>query len=417
MTVASSNNPQQVSEISEIRQVNRIAAGTPAFSRINRAMVFGGFSTFSLLYSIQPLMPLLAVQFHLTPAQSSWVLSISTLSLALSLLISSAISERVGRKPMMVTALALAAIATLLCALTEDFSQLLVLRGLLGFALGGMPAVAVAYLGEEIEATSMGLAVGLYIAGSAMGGMVGRLLTAVLSDYFSWRTAMAAMGVAGIYAAWEFWRSLPLARNFKPAENVWGTIKKGLRMHFSDSGLCMLFCLAFMLTGCFVSMYNYIGYRLQGAPFGFSQSTAGAIALMYVLGMGSSVWVGRLVDRIGRRSVLWLVLLVMISGLLLTLSNSLFIMVPGVALFTFGFFASHSVASSWVARRAQAHKAVASALYLCFYYLGSSLIGSYTGVVWASHGWQGVVMLLGALLSVGLMITLRLRTVLPVATV
>lgn len=394
--------------------IQRIAAGTPEFRRINRAMIFGGFSTFSLLYSIQPLMPLLAVQFQLTPAQSSWVLSISTLSLALSLLISSAISERIGRKPMMVAALALAALATVLSALTENFAQLLVLRALLGFSLGGMPAVAVAYLGEEIEATSMGLAVGLYIAGSALGGMVGRLLAALLSDHYSWRVAMAAMGVAGIYAAWEFWRSLPLARNFKPAAQVWDSLLKGVRLHSADGGLCMLFCLGFLLTGCFVSMYNYIGYRLQGTPFGFSQSTAGAIALLYVLGMGSSVWIGRLVDRIGRRGVLWIVLLVMMAGLLLSLSNSLFIMIPGVALFTFGFFAAHSVASSWVARRAQRYKAVASAIYLSFYYIGSSLIGSFTGLIWASHGWPGVVILLGGILSVGLMITLRLRTLLPV---
>lgn len=411
MTVASTTPPLQ------INQPVRIVAGTPAFRHITRAMIFGGFSTFSLLYSMQPLMPSLALQFALTPAQSSWVLSISTLSLAFSLLISSAISERIGRKPMMVAALALAAIATVLCALTQDFSQLLFLRGLLGFALGGMPAVAVAYMGEEIEAAAMGTAVGLYIAGSAMGGMIGRLLSALLSDHFGWRTAMAAIGVAGIYAACEFWRSLPLARNFKPAARVWGSLHQGLRLHLSDGGLCMLFCLAFMLTGCFVSVYNYIGYRLQGTPFGFSQSTAGTIALLYVLGMGSSVWVGRLVDRIGRRGVLWIVLLVMMAGLLLSLSNSLYIMIPGMALFTFGFFASHSVASSWVARRAQAYKAVASAIYLCFYYLGSSLIGSFTGVVWASHGWAGVVMLLGGILSVGLAITLRLRTLVPVVAV
>jgi len=414
MTIAStasttgtmSNTPQQP---------ERIAAGTPAFRHITRAMIFGGFSTFSLLYSMQPLMPSLALQFALTPAQSSWVLSISTLSLAFSLLISSAISERIGRKPMMVAALALAAIATVLCALAQDFSQLLVLRGLLGLALGGMPAVGVAYMGEEIEASAMGSAVGLYIAGSAMGGMIGRLLSALLSDHYGWRTAMAFIGVAGIYAAWEFWRNLPLARNFRPASNVWGSLRQGLRLHLADHGLRMLFCLATLLTGCFVSMYNYIGYRLQGAPFGFSQSTAGAVALLYVLGMGSSVWIGQLVDRIGRRGVLWIVLLVMMAGLLMSLSNSLYIMIPGMALFTFGFFAAHSIASSWVARRAQAYKAVASAIYLCFYYLGSSLIGSFTGVVWASHGWAGVVMLLGGILSVGLAITLRLRTLVPVA--
>ncbi|MES2949544.1 MAG: MFS transporter [Pseudomonadota bacterium] len=392
-----------------------ITGGTPAFSRINRAMVFGGFSTFSLLYSVQPVMPLLADQFRLTAVQSSWILSISTLTLALSLLVSSAISERVGRRPMMVWAVALAAVTTVLCAFASDFTQLLVLRAILGIALGGMPAVAIAYLGEEIEKSSLGLSIGLYIAGSAFGGMFGRLMAALLSDYFSWRVAFAVLGAAGLYAAWDFWRSLPPARNFQPTKLVWRELFAGTRQHFADPGLAMLFCLAFLLMGCFVSLYNYLGYRLLAPPFHLSHSAVGAVSLLYLLGIASAVWVGRLVDRVGRRGVLWLVLLTMLCGLLLTLSQSLAIVILGTAVFTFGFFASHSVASSWVARRATGPKALASALYLFFYYLGSSLVGSFTGVLWERHGWLGVVLGLGTILAVALGLTLRLRSLQPVA--
>jgi YNFM family putative membrane transporter len=392
-----------------------ITAGTPEFSRINRAMVFGGFSTFSLLYCVQPVMPMLANQFKLTPVESSWILSISTLTLAVSLIISSAFSERVGRKPMMGLALALAAITTVLCTFANDFTQLLLLRAILGIALGGMPAVAIAYLGEEIEGKSLGQSIGLFIAGSAFGGMVGRLVSAFLSDHFSWRVAFAVLGAAGMYAAWDFWRSLPQARNFQPARHGIRDLCAGARQHLSDPGLAMLFCLAFLLMGCFVSLYNYLGYRLLAAPFNLSHSGMGAISVLYVLGIASAVWVGRLVDRVGRRDVLWLVLLTMLCGLLLTLSQSLPIVILGTAVFTFGFFASHSVASSWVARRAIAHKALASALYLFFYYLGSSLVGSFTGLLWQRNGWPGVVFGLGSALGVAMLITLRMRSLQPVA--
>jgi YNFM family putative membrane transporter len=390
-------------------------AGTAAFARINRAMVFGGFTTFSLLYCVQPVMPLLSGEFSLTPVQSSWVLSISTLTLAISLIISSAISERVGRKPMMGIAVALAALTTVLCAFANDFMQLLGLRALLGFALGGMPAVALAYLGEEIEKTSLGQSIGLYIAGSAFGGMFGRLLAAWLGDHFSWRVAFAVLGAAGLYVAWDFWRSLPPARNFQPMPQSGRDLLEGARQHFMDPGLAMLFCLAFFLMGCFVSLYNYLGYRLLAAPFNLSHSAMGTISLLYLLGIGSAVWVGRLVDRVGRRGVLWLVLLTMLCGLLLTLSAALPVVILGTAVFTFGFFASHSVASSWVARRARAPKALASALYLFFYYLGSSLMGSLTGLLWERNGWSGVVLGLGAVLGLALLISLRLRSLQPVA--
>ena len=101
------------------------------------------------------------------------------------------------------------------------------------------------------------------------------------------------------------------------------------------------------------------------------------------------MWAGRLADKLGRRNVLWLVMSLMLTGLLLTLSGSAWLIVPGIGLFTFGFFASHSVASSWVQRRAQEPKALASAIYLLFYYLGSSVVGSICGTVWSAAGWPG----------------------------
>ncbi|HJU99421.1 MAG TPA: MFS transporter [Burkholderiaceae bacterium] len=394
---------------------SRIAAGTPAFRRTNRALFFGGFSTFALLYCVQPLMPVLSHQFALTPAQSSLVLSVSSATLAFSLLLSSALSERLGRKPMMVTAMALAAALTVLCALARNYPQLLVLRAMLGLVLGGMPAVAMAYLGEEIEPASLGLSMGLYISGSAFGGMSGRLLTSLLSDCYSWRVALAVMGVAGLLAAWDFWRSLPASRHFTPAQGGWRAMREGCRLHLTDAGLPLLFALAFLLMGSFVSLYNYIGYRLLAAPYGLSQTAVGLVSLLYLLGIYSSVWAGRLADRLGRRGVLWRVMGLMLAGLLLTLSPALPLILAGVALFSFGFFATHSVASSWVGRRAAAPRALASALYLFFYYLGSSVVGSATGMVWARGGWPGVVAVLGAALGVALLIALRLRQLTPLA--
>lgn len=390
-----------------------IAAGSPEFKRINRAMAFGGFSTFALLYCVQPLMPLLAREFALTPAQSSLALSASTATLAVALLVSSVLSDRFGRKALMAASMLSGGALTLLCAFTHGYGQLLALRGLLGFMLGGMPAVAMAYLSEEIEGKSLGLSMGMYISGSAFGGMSGRVLASIASDFYSWRVALGLMGAAGLYAAWEFWRSLPVSRNFRPGQRGRGALVDGIRAHLRDAGLPWMFVLSFLLMGCFVSLYNYIGYRLLAPPFALSQSAVGALSVLYLLGIFSSMWAGRLADRLGRRNVLWMVMLVMLSGLLLTLFGSFPVIVAGVGLFTFGFFASHSVASSWVGRRARAPQALASALYLFFYYLGSSVVGWFSGVVWAHSGWPGVVSMLGAILVLAMTVALRLRGLAP----
>jgi YNFM family putative membrane transporter len=139
--------------------------------------------------------------------------------------------------------------------------------------------------------------------------------------------------------------------------------------------------------------------------------------VLYLLGIFSSVWAGKLADRLGRRNVLWIVMLAMLGGLLLTLAPAVVVIVVGMGLFTFGFFASHSVASSWVGRRARPPQALASALYLFFYYLGSSVVGWLSGVVWARGGWPGVVSMLGLVLVLAMGVALRLRGLAPLAPV
>jgi YNFM family putative membrane transporter len=389
------------------------AAGSPEFKHINRAMAFGGFSTFALLYCVQPLMPLLAHDFALTPAQSSLALSVSTATLAVALLLSSVLSDRFGRKNLMAASMFAGGLLTLLSAFTHGYGQLLALRALLGLMFGGMPAVAMAYLSEEIEGKSLGVAMGMYIGGSAFGGMIGRVLASFISDFWSWRAALAVMGAAGLYAAWEFRRNLPESKNFRPGQRGFRGLVGGLRLHLSDAGLPWLFALSFILMGCMVSLYNYIGYRLLAAPFGMRQSAVGALSILYLLGIFSSVWAGRLADRLGRRNVLWLVMMAMLAGLLLTLAGTLTAIIAGMGLFTFGFFASHSVASSWVGRRARAPQALATAIYLFFYYLGSSVVGWFAGVAWSHAGWPGVVSMLGATLIVAMLISLRLRGLAP----
>ncbi|MBV8633372.1 MAG: MFS transporter [Burkholderiaceae bacterium] len=392
----------------------RTQSGTLEYRRTNRALFLGGFSTFSLLYCVQPLMPVFAREFNLTPVQSSWSLSISTGALAVSLVIASAISDAVGRKSLMCGALVLSALMTIACAFTGSYAQFLLMRGLLGVVLAGLPAVAMAYLSEEMDTSSLGFAMGLYIGGSALGGMLGRVVASILSEAWSWCGAMAAIGLFSLFAGIEFWRSLPASKRFHKTAFNPQAIATGLRSHLQNPGLPWLFLLAFLLMGCFVSLYNYMGFRLMQPQFGLRQSQISTIFSLYLSGIFSSVATGRMADKFGRRRVLWIAIGIMLSGLLLTLSNSLYLIVPGIALFTFGFFGSHSVASSWVGRRARAPQALASAMYLFCYYLGSSVVGSLAGHTWSSHGWTGIVLSLGLCLAVALAIAWHLRNLVPV---
>jgi YNFM family putative membrane transporter len=391
-----------------------IESGTPSFRRTNLALFAAGFSTFALLYCVQPLMPLFSHDFGLGAAASSLSLSVTTGLLAFSMLVASSLSEAWGRKPVMVASLLASAALTVVAALVPGWHGLLLVRALEGIALSGLPAVAMAYVGEEMHPKSIGLAMGLYIAGSAVGGMGGRLISGILVDFVSWRTALAILGAACFAAGLVFWRSLPPSRHFHPRPLALGSLLARFVEHLRDPGLRWLFAQGFLLMGSFVTLYNYVGYRLLAPPYGLSQTAVASIFAVYLVGIVSSAWIGSLAGRLGRRKVLWATILLKLLGLGLTVLEPLPAVIGGMALFTFGFFGAHSIVSSWVGLRALEGKAQASSLYLFFYYLGSSIVGSAGGLFWSAHGWLGIALLLGVLLLAAFAIALRLTLVPPV---
>ena len=390
-----------------------IEKGSPAFMKTVLALFSGGFATFALLYCVQPMMPLLSQEFAINAAQSSLVLSVATAMLAIGLLITGPISDRIGRKPVMVFALVCAALSTLASAVMPSWELVLATRALVGLSLSGLAAVAMTYLSEEIHPQHIGLAMGLYIGGNAIGGMCGRLISGVLIDFVSWHTAMLCIGGLALVAAVVFWKVLPESRNFRPQTLNPRSLLNGFVMHFRDAGLPWLFLEAFLLMGAFVTLFNYIGYRLLAEPYHMNQALVGLLSIVYLSGIYSSAQVGALADRLGRRKVFWASIVVMAGGMLMTLASPLAMIIIGMLVFTFGFFGAHSVASSWIGRRALKAKGQASSLYLFSYYTGSSVAGTAGGVFWHMAGWNGIGLFIGSLLAVALLVALHLSRLAP----
>jgi YNFM family putative membrane transporter len=238
--------------------------------------------------------------------------------------------------------------------------------------------------------------------------MCGRLITGVLIDFVSWHTAMLTIGGLALVAALVFWKVLPESRNFRPQAVNPRSLLDGFVMHFKDAGLPWLFLEAFLLMGAFVTLFNYIGYRLLAGPYHMNQALVGLLSVVYLSGIYSSAQVGALADKLGRRKVFWVSIVVMAGGLLMTLASPLVMVILGMLVFTFGFFGAHSVASSWIGRRALKAKGQASSLYLFCYYAGSSVAGTAGGVFWHQWGWNGIGLFIGSLLAVALLVALHL---------
>jgi YNFM family putative membrane transporter len=390
-----------------------ISSGTPAYRKLALALLIAGFATFSLLYSVQSLLPVFARSFNVSAGEASLVVSLATGAMALTLLVASVISDRVGRRQMMTASLFAGSLLTLSSAVLPGWHTLLVTRFLTGIALAGIPAVAMAYVAEEVSGSSIGTAMGLYIAGSGLGGMAGRLTASVITDLAGWRVALVAVGGSSLIGALVFWRIAPPSRAFVSRRHDWASFSASMRILRSDAALPWLYSEGFLLMGSFVTVYNYVSFHLLSAPYSLSQSAVGAIFLFYIVGSFSSTWFGHLAGRLGRRRVFWMPVLALLGGVALTAATPLICIILGIGVVTVGYFGAHSVASSWVSRRGGAARAQAAAFYLFFLYVGSSVLGSAGGIAWSRAGWPGVALFTGALVMAALLIALRLIAVKP----
>jgi len=387
-----------------------IRRGTPAFMRVTLALFSAGLATFALLYCVQPILPVLSQQFGVSPATSSLSLSISTGLMALGLLVTGPLSDAIGRKSVMVTALMLAAICTLISATMTSWHGILIMRALMGLSLSGVAAVGMTYLSEEMDARVVAFSMGLYISGNSIGGMSGRLLSGVLTDLFSWCIAVAVIGCFSLASALMFWKILPASRHFRPITLRPRNLLINFRLHWRDPGLPWLFAEGFLLMGAFVTLFNYIGYRLLDAPWHLSQAVVGLLSVVYLTGSWSSPKAGALTSRLGRGPVMLGATAIMLLGLLVTAFNSLWLILPGMMLFTAGFFAAHAVASGWIGPRARRARGQASSLYLFSYYVGSSVAGTLGGLFWHNFGWSGITLFISVMLILALLVAWRLHS-------
>src|SRR4051812_17942106 len=386
--------------------------GEAGYRRISVALFAAGVATFALLYSTQALLPEFPRAFGVSAAQSTLTVSLTTIGLGVALLAAGPLSEVVGRTRLIHASLTASAVVALACAAAPTWEVLLGLRLLAGITLAGLPAVATAYLREELHPGTHARAAGLYIGGTALGGMTGRLVAGGVADVLDWRWALAAIAVVGLACAVVVRLLLAASRNFRAAPARADHLVEMTKRALSDRGLLALYAIGACSMGAFVAVYNAMGFRLTSAPFSLGLGAAGLVFLVYPIGSVSSAVAGRLADRFGRRSVVPIGCLITAAGIALTLPASLPVVVLGLAVMTAGFFVVHGVASGWVPGRAHAGGIAAgqaASLYLFAYYLGSSVFGSLSGRAWSAGAWPAVVVLALVLVAVTGLLAVVLR--------
>lgn len=369
-----------------------ITVGTRDFWFATLALALGSFMIFANVHMTQPLLPQLAESFQLTPLQASWSLTATISMLGLSLLIYGPLSDALGRKSIMVITLLGAVATTLAISQVETYSSLLILRGLQGLFLGGLPAIAIAYLGDEFERKALVVAVGLYISANSLGGVTGRLVSGFVGEHYDWQTVFIVLGFSSFVLVLLFIWLLPASKQFQAKAFRPRSVLSDIRDHLRNPWLLAAYVIGGLNMLVFLTQYSYITFVLAEAPYHLSTHALGMLFLTYLTGSLASAGSGRASAWFSQPTCMIIGILLLMLGSLLTLMEQLPMIISGFLINSFGFFLTHSTLSSWVSQHALKARASASSLYLVFYYLGASLGGFYLEPFWQWARWPGVVL-------------------------
>ncbi|CAA7392536.1 MFS transporter [Chryseobacterium fistulae] len=362
--------------------------GSQRFRYIKLCLFLSGLSVFAQLYLFQPLLPIIADHFKTSVGNSSLLVSSSTIGMAIGLFFFAFKADSYSRKKLMTFSLLSSSLLTIISAYIPSMVILIIFGILKGFIVSGVSAVALAYITEEVDRSIIPLAISMYLSGNIIGGMSGRILSTILAGEFGWENSVLIIGIESLLLGILFWIFFPDSFFFQPKKIDYSLKVKQMKSFLQDSYMLRLYCSAALLMGTFISIYNYLTFRLESAPFHLNHFLIAFIFLMYILGVFGTMITSKLSKSIEQKVILKGAVVTIIIGSLFFFSENIYMVTFGLGIFTLSFFAAHTMASQMTALHAKEGKSSATSIYWLFYYLGSSILGSSTGYILHSTSWN-----------------------------
>ena len=353
------------------------------------ALYLTGLAAFVGLYLPQPILPLLAADFGLDARRAALVISVTIFGIALASPLVGVLSDRFGRRNILMLGSLLLGVTSLGAALAPNFAVLVGFRFAQGLLLPTLFAVGIAYVSDSLPAETMRNVAGIYVACTVIGGMLGRVLAGSFADLVGWRYGF-------VLCAFLYLALVPLWGRFRPLRrptsgpSLRGSLA-GTLAHLKNRNLVAGLLIGFFLFFAFQATFTYLPFQLASPAFGFSSTLIGLTYITYSAGVLSSSAAAWLSRKTGLRLTLALGFMLALLGNGLTLSQGVPLLLTGLLVLCLGNFLVHGLAVGHVATTAPTDRAGANALYLLFYYLGGSLGAFLPGFIFPVLGFSGVV--------------------------
>ena len=376
------------------------------------ALSVAAATMFAIPYSTQAIVPEVGRDLGVGPAVTGLTITVVVIGIAVGAWLMGPLSDRIGRRSVMLWSCALLAVPTVLIIFVQGIVELLVLRSLQGLLLPGLLTVATAYVYEAFPVHRIPTVVGIYTSALVLGGFLGRTIPALLVTEIGWRNSLAVLAIPMLLSAVLIRVLLPVAPPPPKARSP----LRAVRAHIRNTPLLLNAFAAGCTFFAFVGLYSVIAYRLESSVFGLSHRQVGAFYIVWLVGALAPFAV-RWAGRLGPRTVLPIFPVIGVLGLALGSLPNLIAVIVGLAILAGGLFSMVGVAQLLVPQLTLRDRGSAMSLHLTIYYLLGSLGPFMLGAAWSTAGWTGAALLALLALVAAFVLTLLLRRSAPTSDV
>ena len=345
-------------------------------------------ASFTNIYLTQPVLPVLQNEFGVNPVQVSLTVSVVIFGIVLSNLFFGFLSDRFPIHPIILTGGLCVASGGLVSALTHNFIVLIAARLFQGIFIPALTTSLAAWLARTLPGKRLNVIMGSYVSATVLGGLGGRLLGGWIHPPLHWRYAFFSASAFIVV-------TMLLAILILPRTHVKRTqtrdIDESIITLLKRKDLLLVFSCGAAGLLMFSPVFNFLPYRLNGAPFNFSTELVTLVYLVYVLGIFLGPLAGRFSNRFGGGNTMIAGTGILGLSLVILLIPSVAATIAGLLGICAGFFTIHAVAVGLLNQKLTSSHGKANALYAMFYYAGGWLGITGAGFAFQHAGWNGVV--------------------------
>ncbi len=351
--------------------------------------------TLSALYAPQPLLPLLATEFQISRDLAASLTTIAFLPLCIAPLLYGRILCAFTPRQLLRFAVLVLAIAEFLFPLCSTIWSLFAVRLLQGLMIPAILTAMMTYVSTESATGEVRRTMGIYIASTIIGGLLGRTMSGSIATLFGWHYSFYLLGGSLLigFLLLNFLAPGKPPEGDRPRGQVLEILYKKTPRRIYITVFCMFFV--------FAAIMNYLPFRVTELDTAASEMRIGFMYSGYLLGIVTAlnaVRISRFLKGTSRTMVIGL------SGLILALAGMLTPGTTSLFLFMFPFcgsmFLVHSVASGYLNSLGLKNKGMVNGLYVAFYYGGGMLGSSLPGPVYQHFGWPVFILML-VVLTIG----------------